>query len=1169
MTALLLVLGALLGQADEDFVVLSGPSSPRVAYRLDRTPQALRIDLRVEADDAIPVSASVGLSASRKVVLTERDAAAERARGAVLLRFVVPEATLVAKADDWKRLRLAFAVAWGGGPLGQDRQRERFRHSDRRAPHAGLSPNDADWLPLDLEEYELARADRRNRLWIDLKQPAAGKASVVIEDEAGRRVRNLVSGRPFEAGSHRVEWDGLDEAGQLAPPGSYRWRSVQHPGLAPQYLFSFANDGAPPWRNGSGTDMWGPDHSVLLAAAAGTEWTFLGGCCAESGYAIVAVDASGTKRQHYHPVSGTGIERVELAADGEFLYAAHDGFTWGQKVDKKKPDWKAVQQLTLSRFNLRDGHAVDFPGGRKYAVLDRVEVGPGSARKDERGVSLAGLALSGGRLFVSARARDAVLVVDPKTGEVLSRHAVPEPGPIAAAGDGLLVASAGGVARLDPASGALKPLVPAGAVDVRGIAADAGGTVYVSDGKSHQVKVFDRAGSPLRSLGAPGGDYAGPYQPERMVLPSGLALAPNGWLWVTEERWLPKRTVAWDLATGKIAKEKFGPTAYGASGAGFDPRDPSRWVGQGALWKVDLEKKTATPTAILGPIFGGGMHVRFHHQEGRTFLLSLGGVSSVAELRPDGSIRNLAFCGSTHRYTHDCHEHPPQAFVDAFAKAFPDRKGKHEQKGPGVLWVDRNGDNVMQVDEFDFTTDPGVKDFSGAYWGEDLLDLTFQVLTRLDNKVVRVALAPRGWSASGVPTYPTLNEACRAAVAVDLPHSGPETMVDRFGTLIANADPALKAFAPDGRTLWTYPNRWAGVHGSHNAPLPETGVLQGALFFLGMAPLDDKSDVFVMNGNHGRFFVLTSDGLYLDEMFKDVRMGASLDASLIGGECFGGFFGRSERDGRYYLQSGHTDYRIFRIDGLERVTRAGGAIAVTPAHVAAAEGRRKRAAAEATAPREALVARGRAEKVSAQWDRQGQFPARVWASFDDENLHLRYEVQDASPWVNKGRDWTMLFKTGDSVDLQLGSDPAAPPARSQPASGDLRLLIAPFEGKDVAVLYRHRLPGATDPVTFTCPWRSEKVDSVRRLDAAKITVTRDRDRYTVEATIRLSDLGLSDPSGKTLRGDFGVIYGDPDGTVNMLRSYWSNTATGLVNDVPGEIMLSPHLWGTLRFGGRP
>jgi hypothetical protein len=35
----------------------------------------------------------------------------------------------------------------------------------------------------------------------------------------------------------------------------------------------------------------------------------------------------------------------------------------------------------------------------------------------------------------------------------------------------------------------------------------------------------------------------------------------------------------------------------------------------------------------------------------------------------------------------------------------------------------------------------------------------------------------------------------------------------------------------------------------------------------------------------------------------------------------------------------------------------------------------------------------------------------------------------------------------------------------------------------------------------------------------------------------------------------------------MLRSYWSNQNTGLVNDVPGEIMLSPVSWGTITFAG--
>ena len=33
----------------------------------------------------------------------------------------------------------------------------------------------------------------------------------------------------------------------------------------------------------------------------------------------------------------------------------------------------------------------------------------------------------------------------------------------------------------------------------------------------------------------------------------------------------------------------------------------------------------------------------------------------------------------------------------------------------------------------------------------------------------------------------------------------------------------------------------------------------------------------------------------------------------------------------------------------------------------------------------------------------------------------------------------------------------------------------------------------------------------------------------------------------------------------MARTYWANQATGLVNDVPGEIMLAPGLWGEATF----
>ena len=63
-------------------------------------------------------------------------------------------------------------------------------------------------------------------------------------------------------------------------------------------------------------------------------------------------------------------------------------------------------------------------------------------------------------------------------------------------------------------------------------------------------------------------------------------------------------------------------------------------------------------------------------------------------------------------------------------------------------------------------------------------------------------------------------------------------------------------------------------------------------------------------------------------------------------------------------------------------------------------------------------------------------------------------------------------------------------------------------------------------------------------------------------TMKNAAAGLRHGGGKS------VLYGDPAGTQTGLRSYWSNQATMLVSDVPGEIMLFPNRWGDARFEGR-
>jgi hypothetical protein len=334
--------------------------------------------------------------------------------------------------------------------------------------------------------------------------------------------------------------------------------------------------------------------------------------------------------------------------------------------------------------------------------------------------------------------------------------------------------------------------------------------------------------------------------------------------------------------------------------------------------------------------------------------------------------------------------------------------------------------------------------------------------------------------------------------------------------------------------------------------------MQGTLGILGIAPFDDRADVIFLNGNHGRCFLLTTDGLYLDEVFSDVRVSYLKNEYRLGGEIFGGMFGRSELDGKYYIQIGHGPYRIYELGGIGEAKRMSGELVVSKEQIVAAERRNQRQLADRRSEKKFGI------PGTLSWDQNGKFKAELTAAIEGEHLRLIWRVQDASPWVNHGRDWTTLFATGDTVDLQIGVDASANPKRRGPVVGDKRLMIAPYEGKPIAVLYEHRKPGGRNPIEFTSPWRGEKVDDVRQLPDAQIEVKASARDYTVDARIPLASLGLS-ITGQSLRADFGVTFGDADGTETQLRSYWANPATMLVDDIPGEIMLHPNLWGEVRF----
>ena len=86
--------GAAEFPVPDDFVTVSGPASPRVAFALQRDAAGLGVVVEAAAlaPDGGDVSVSVGLAAAQKVVLSPKEAKVERTGSRARFAFRVPAA---------------------------------------------------------------------------------------------------------------------------------------------------------------------------------------------------------------------------------------------------------------------------------------------------------------------------------------------------------------------------------------------------------------------------------------------------------------------------------------------------------------------------------------------------------------------------------------------------------------------------------------------------------------------------------------------------------------------------------------------------------------------------------------------------------------------------------------------------------------------------------------------------------------------------------------------------------------------------------------------------------------------------------------------------------------------------------------------------------------------
>ncbi len=1013
----------------------------------------------------------------------------------------------------------------------------------------------------------------------------AARVTVVIEDSRGQRVRNL--GADLDPVDCTVEtrdrlrtieinWDCLDDQGRLVVPGTYKVRGLTHQGLSAEYEMCFYNPGTPPWAVQDGSGAWGADHSAPNGVAAAGEQMVVTWPFAEGGCGLIGLDATGQKKWG----EKRGLSKV----------AADDWYVYGEVA-------ASPSNAVLCRFAVKTGAYQPFMLEGKPRVfelpLQEVFAGQPPGR-------ITGMAVQGGQL-VLAMSQGKLAVLDATSARLLKQIEVPAPGDIAFAKNGQLFGIFDKkLQAVNLETGARSSMTTPDLGVAGAMAVDLDGNLLIADrGPDSQIKAYSLAGKLVYTAGKKGGrPIRGAFDEQTMVEMSSVAVDRQGRIWVVESWNYPRRVSIWGK-DGKLVRDYLGNTGYAGANSYLHEQDPT--LGYCGPMEFKLDKTTGNwkLTQVMWVP---------EASKGESFPLD-----TAANVIPQRFTSRAS--GKPHEYLYT-HENGHAIFMQRSGQwqpvaavcrvmditgpigAAPTGEMAGLDGSDGCFWNDLNGDGKVQRSECIIV--PGKRNgqrgaepfsVSDGWGGRIAPDLTFY-----SDGLLRFRLT--GFSADGAPRYgPASMQTVGTQETGDL-----VPVLDEHLLLCLSfkgyADATTGMLGIDdrtGRMLWSYPNLYPGVHGSHRAPMPKPGLLIGPLKILGVAKVNDQvGNVFVMRGSLGQDFFMTTDGLFVGALFQDCRLpGAALPdhESLLkrmpmegfsnGGEPFNGWFGK-QADGKIRMTTGmaREACMILEVKGLESIRRFGGqSLSLDPATLTQAEADNTARAKVIAEPKKYAIKKlpiaPKLDGDVAQWKevpglairREGQ-PDQATAklAYDATNLYVRFDVADSSPWRNEGKDYTRLFKTGDAVDVQLSTDPHAR-AHGAPQAGDLRLVFANFGGKPTAVLMMpvDKTAPADRQVKFNSPVGFKVFDRVEIVREAIVKVKTEGGRYIVEAAIPLKYLKLAPKPGMVLRGDLGFISSDAAGLINTARTYWSNQSVNLVNDLPLEAWLYPNTWSELTF----
>jgi hypothetical protein len=778
----------------------------------------------------------------------------------------------------------------------------------------------------------------------------------------------------------------------------------------------------------------------------------------------------------------------------------------------------------------------------------------------------------GGEPPVDPLATQRIEVYDLATKKLVKEIPFPDGSDLAFAPDGSLHGiSAGKVVKIDIEGGRHVPL----ALDVgrpTAIAFGKAGDLFVFDSSADKrvIRVFDSSGKPLRTIGTPGGRIVGPYDPKRFTSSPGVAvdLAVDGrdQLWVTECDWTPKRVSLWGV-DGTFKKDFLGNTEYGGSGA-LDPHDKSRLyltTQNGGGLEFALDWKTGT-TALKNVIWQGGtpageQPIRIKH---RPYLVTRPRFNQqpvgIVYLEEQDGLRCVAAMGAAGSF-------PPLR-----TSAILEKLGRKPLGDVGFLWSDRSGDGAPQAEEVECFDMP---DKRAA--GVGRFDETLGVDSPAFRYEVKEILA------NGTPVYERKKKAFDSRVV----------RMDDGRFFVVGDNARMAAVDADGNATWTHPTEGWGVHALNAAKrpwFPGQTVAQFDVVGHETAAEGELGEFFVTNGNCGVWHVWTADGLLASRIFRDQlgpvkkpwsmrehQRGLDLTDVTIGQEHFNGSFCKTREDGRFYAVAGHNHASVVEVTGFEKFKRLGGGLTVTQQDVdAAMEWDRAVQARKLYEAAKVIECRRRKGGITldgnpAEWEFTSSAldgrDASLAMTYDDSNLFVCFTIRGSGPLKNTGNDWRRLFKTGASVDLQIGVDPKADAKRKTPATGDCRLLMTMTGEGPTAVLYQPNAPGSKSEEGWETRTgvAQSGFDRVVKLPDVRVAARGDEKGYCAEAVIPLKSLGLSIVPDVAYKFDWGILASGPEGNTVLERVYWANAQTAILSDEAIESQLHPDLWGTVRF----